>query len=194
MSFRSLSPLCARRSSSAWLLATCTLLSTSVLAGPPDAALIKRGAQLVGLGSCMDCHAPLKMGPNGPEKDLSRGLSGHPETLKLPAPPPLNDAWNWVGSASMTAFTGPWGTSYASNITPDLATGIGGWREKDFILAMRTGKHAGVGRPIMPPMPWQGLAQLPDRDLKAIYAYLMAQPPVQNRVPNYTPPAGPTHP
>ena len=66
---------------------------------------------------------------------------------------------------------------------------MGGWKEKDFIQAMRTGKHIGVARPILPPMPWQGLAALPDWDLRAIYAYLMAQPAVKNKVPDYAPPA-----
>ena len=49
---------------------------------------------------------------------------------------------------------------------------------------MRTGKHLGVARPILPPMPWQALSGLPEKDLRAIYAYLMSQPPVKNRVPD----------
>ena len=57
---------------------------------------------------------------------------------------------------------------------------------------MRTGKHLGVARPILPPMPWQALASLPEKDLQAIYAYLMAQPAVKNRVPDYAPPAATT--
>ena len=88
----------------------------------------------------------------------------------------------------MTAFVGPWGVTYAANLTPDRETGIGAWREKDFVQAMRTGKHVGVARPILPPMPWQAISTLSDRDLRAIYAYLMAQPAVKNKVPDYIPP------
>lgn len=170
-------------------LATAGLLHASAFAEGRDSSQIRRGALLVGIGGCMDCHTPLKMGANGPEKDVARGLSGHPEELKLPTPPQLNAAWNWTGSASLTAFTGPWGTTYASNLTPDRETGIGNWKEKDFIQAMRTGKHLGAGRPIMPPMPWQSLAGLPTAELRAVYAYLMSRPAVKNRVPEYVPPA-----
>lgn len=166
----------------------CVFVSSSAGAEGRDAAQIKRGGQLVAFGDCVTCHTPFKMGANGPEKDMARGLSGHPEELKLSAPPSLNGEWNWAGSATMTAFVGPWGISYAANLTPDRETGIGAWREKEFIQAMRSGKHLGVARPIMPPMPWQSIATLPDRDLRAMFAYLMAQPPVKNRVPDYAPP------
>ena len=165
------------------------LLNPAAFAEGHDAALIKRGALLVGIGGCMDCHTPFKMGPNGPEKDMARGLSGHPEALKLPAPPKLEAEWNWAGSASMTAFVGPWGVTYSANLTPDPETGIGQWRERDFIESMRTGKHLGVTRPIMPPMPWQALSHLTEDDLRAMFRYLQTVPPVHNRVPDYQPPA-----
>ncbi len=171
----------------------CGLLhSSATLADGGNAAQIKRGALLVAAGDCVTCHTPFKMGANGPEKDMSRGLSGHPEQLKLGSPPKLDGDWNWAGSATMTAFVGPWGTTYAANLTPDRETGIGSWKEKDFVQAMRTGKHVGVARPIMPPMPWQAIGQLPDSDLRAIYAYLQAQPAVKNNVPEYAPPANAT--
>lgn len=170
----------------------CTFLAAAAHAEAGDTALRQRGAALVGFGGCVDCHTPFKMGANGPEKDVSRGLSGHPEALRLPPPPKLEGAWNWAGSATMTAFVGPWGMTYASNLTPDRETGIGAWRERDFIQAMRTGKHVGVARPILPPMPWQALSTLSDKDLRAIYAYLMAQPAVKNKVPEYVPPPAAT--
>jgi len=166
----------------------CALLPTPARAeahGP----LVARGAQLAAYGGCVDCHTPFKAGPNGPEKDVSRGLSGHPAELVLPPPPRVEGAWNWAGSASMTAFVGPWGTTYASNLTPDRETGIGAWREQDFILAMRNGRHLGNGRPILPPMPWQSIGSLSDRDLRALFAYLKSRPPVKNKVPEYAPPA-----
>ena len=161
-----------------------TLIAQTTFAEARDSKLIKRGELLVTVGGCVDCHTPFKMGANGPEKDMDRGLSGHPEDLKLTPPPRLNAEWNWAGSATMTAFVGPWGVTYAANLTPDRETGIGAWKEKDFVQAMRTGKHLGATRPILPPMPWQALSRLPETDLRAIYAYLMAQPAVKNKVPD----------
>jgi len=164
------------------------LVAGPALAGQESAA-IKRGAYLVHFGGCADCHTPLKIGPKGPEKDMSLSFAGHPEKFRPSASPKLSEGdWNWAGATSMTAFVGPWGVSYSANLTPDPETGIGKWSADDFIKAMRTGKHAGVGRPIMPPMPWQGLGQLKDGDLRAIYAYLKAQPAIRNQVPEYQPP------
>lgn len=172
------------------LLAAAATLALNVnpaAAGGGDAALLRRGALLVGIGGCVDCHTPLQMGAQGPQRDMSRGLSGHPEDLPLPPPPTLSASWNWAGSATTTAFVGPWGTTYASNLTPDRATGIGAWSAQDFSAALRDGRKHGGARPLLPPMPWQALAGLPERDLRAIYAYLMAQPAVANRVPDYQP-------
>lgn len=150
---------------------------------PQTASLVQRGAYLVNFAGCADCHTPLKMGPRGPEPDLSRTLSGHPESMSMPPAPKTEGPWNWSGAATLTAFAGPWGVSYASNLTPDKDTGIGLWRLEDFVDAMRTGKHMGAGRPILPPMPWQGVGKLSDEDLRALYSYLMSVPPVKNRVP-----------
>ncbi len=104
----------------------------------------------------------MKMGPKGPEPDMTMALSGHPEKLVMPPPPKLDGPWGWVGSSSNTAFAGPWGITYAINLTSDPDTGIGKWREEDFVLAIKTGKHLGVGRPIMPPMPWPAYKNLSD--------------------------------
>lgn len=147
-----------------------------------------RGAYWIAAFGCEDCHTPLKTGPNGPEPDLSRRLSGHPEQLKLPPPPQTDGAWLWFGSATNTAFAGPWGISYAINLTPDKETGLGNWKEDDFIRALKTGKHAGVGRPIMPPMPWQALSHLDENDLRIMFRYLQTVPPIRNRTPNYQSP------
>ena len=64
-----------------------------VVGGPPLWAaseggdLVARGAYLMAASGCADCHTPMKMGPKGPEPDLSRHFSGHPEQLKLSPPP-----------------------------------------------------------------------------------------------------------
>lgn len=163
-------------------------LTPAISSAAGNPAEIKRGAQLVDYGGCKDCHTPFRMGPKGPEKDEARGLSGHPADLPGATPPKLDAHWNWAGSATMTAFVGPWGMSYSSNLTPDKETGIGTWRVGDFIQAMRTGKHLGAGRPIVPPMPWQSVGTLSDKDLQAIFAYLMSRPAISNRVPDYVPP------
>jgi hypothetical protein len=172
-----------------------TVLVLALTATPALAAelspLVKRGKFIVQSGGCNDCHTPLRMGPNGPEPDMTRMLSGHPENVVLPPPPPLTEAWNNVGSASGTAYAGPWGITFAFNLTPDLETGIGKWREKDFVQALKTGKHMGVGRPIQPPMPWESYRHLSEADLKAAFAYLKSIPAIRNRVPDYVPPKNP---
>ncbi len=142
-----------------------------------------RGQYLVMVGGCGDCHTPMKMGPEGPQPDTSRLLSGHPSDLQVTAAPQLAEPWGWAGTSTLTAFGGPWGVSFAANLTPDPETGIGSWTEEDFVQAMKTGKHHGSDRQILPPMPWQNLAQMRDRDLAAIFRYLKSIPPIQNRVP-----------
>jgi cytochrome c553 len=152
---------------------------------------VERGRYLVQSIGCGDCHTPKKMGPNGPEPDVSRLLSGHPESEKLPAPPPSKGPWIASVAGDMTAWAGPWGVSYTANLTPDQNTGIGIWTEQMFIDALRKGKHMGVSRPILPPMPWQSFRNLSDEDLKGIFAYLKSLPPVRNHVPDPLPPAAP---
>ena len=53
----------------------------------PRTSAVERGRYLVNVIGCSDCHTPKKMGPQGPELDESRLLSGHPEGSALPAPP-----------------------------------------------------------------------------------------------------------
>ena len=69
-------------------------------------------------------------------------------------------------------------------MTPEKLTGTGIWTEEMFIQTLRTGKHWGVSRPILPPMPWQNYAQATDEDLKSIYAYLRTVQPIKNQVPD----------
>jgi len=152
------------------------------------ATQVERGKYLVTVMGCNDCHTPHNMGPNGPEPDMSRMLSGHPESAQLSPPPQFSDDWMLIGSTDFTAFYGPWGTSYAANLTPDENTGIGIWDEQMFIDTLRNGRHMAQGRPILPPMPWNWYSNLTDDDLKAVYAYLRSIPTVSNRVPDPLPP------
>jgi hypothetical protein len=145
---------------------------------------IARGKDLVWSIGCNDCHTPKKMGPKGPELDTARLLSGHREDAGLPRPPALPEGpWGVVTSMEFTAWSGPWGISYAFNLTPDENTGLGIWTEEMFLRALRTGRHMGTSRQILPPMPWEVYGRLGDEDLKSIYAYLRSIPPVSNRVP-----------
>jgi mono/diheme cytochrome c family protein len=150
----------------------------------PVAEKVARGKYLVTISGCNDCHTPLKMGPKGPEPDLSRELSGHPASVVMPAPPKGEGPWLWSGAATNTAFAGPWGVSYARNLTPDQVSGLGIWDEAMFIKTLRTGRHMGVSRPLLPPMPWFNYAKMSDDDLKAVYAYLRTIKPVRNEVPD----------
>jgi hypothetical protein len=160
----------------------------SLSAGDPQQARIERGEYLVTVLSCNDCHTPFKMGDHGPEPDMSRMLSGHPQEIGALTQPELKEPWIWAGTGTNTAFAGPWGITYAFNLTPDNHTGLGIWTEEMFIKAIRTGKHFGEARQIQPPMPWPWFAKLTDEDLKSVYAYLRSIPPVQNMVPDYQPP------
>lgn len=144
---------------------------------------VERGAKLVSTMGCNDCHTPWKMGPRGPEMDMSRALTGHPAEMQMPPAPPASGPWIAHVSATNTAWAGPWGVSFTANLTPDKETGLGAWTEDMFIATMRTGRHQGKGRQILPPMPYWMLGNLEDEDLKSIFAYLQSLPPVKNRVP-----------
>jgi hypothetical protein len=155
-----------------------------------DDVPVARGRYLVTLGGCNDCHTPKLLKPTGPVPDSSRFLSGHPGDTKLPPVPPGvlgPDRWGALVNPGLTAWAGPWGVSFTANLTPD-ATGLGSWSAEQFIQTMRTGKHLGIGRPILPPMPWYDIGQLTDEDLRAIFAFLRTVKPVQNAVPAPLPP------
>jgi hypothetical protein len=180
-------------------IAGCMIIGLLSLLFTPDASfaaeqkaaggkksLIERGLYLVTAGGCNDCHSPKKMTPNGPVPDEARLLSGHPAGEKLPEVPPNlfgPDKWGAITNNNLTAWVGPWGISYTSNLSPDPETGIGVWNEELFIRILRSGKFMGSGRDILPPMPWYSYAKLTDADLKAIFAYLKSLKPVKNPVP-----------
>jgi mono/diheme cytochrome c family protein len=164
--------------------------SAASTSAPGEGGAVSRGKYLVTIGGCNDCHTPWKVGPTGPQPDMSRMLSGHPEGLAMPPAPKLGEgAWVTAVAGSMTAWSGPWGVSFTANLTPDAETGIGKWTEKDFMDTIRTGRHLGRGRQILPPMPWFNYAEMSDDDLRAVFAYLKSIPPVRNRVPAPLPPA-----
>jgi mono/diheme cytochrome c family protein len=154
-------------------------------AAAPAVSQVERGHMLIIGGGCHDCHTPKKMGPNGPEADMSKMLSGHPESAGVPKPnkPQPGSPWAIHINEHLTAWNGAWGVSFAANLTPDMNTGLGIWTEDMFVAALKQGKHMGKSRPILPPMPWNWYGQLPEEDLRAMFAYLKSIPAVSNRVP-----------
>jgi len=146
---------------------------------PPPGVSVERGNYFVTVQDCNGCHTPFKNG----EPDMTRMLSGHPETINVNPRPQLPAPFETAITGTNTAWAGPWGLSITTNLTPDRATGTGSWTEQMFINAIRTGRKGGSGRPLLPPMPYFNLASLSDDDIKAVFAYLRSLPPVHNRVP-----------
>jgi mono/diheme cytochrome c family protein len=169
-----------------------TYASTPSTAAGPNAEQVRRGKYLVTTSGCNDCHTPFKLGPNGPEPDMSRMLSGHPEQLLITAPAKVQDApWVMSSAGTNTAHSGPWGVSFTANLTPDPETGIGKWTFRNFKDTIRSGRHFGRGRAVLPPMPIAMYRHMTDEDLAAVFAYLQSIPAVNNRVPEPLPPAAP---
>ena len=153
-------------------------------------ALVKQGEYLVGIMGCHDCHSPKRMGPNGPELIPELLLSGYPGERPLVRGDlkSLPPGWAMLNE-DLTSFIGPWGRSFAANLTSD-PTGIGNFTEEQFRKALTQGKFMGVdnGRMLLPPMPWQNFVNIKDEDLKAIFLYLKSTRPVKNVVPGPIPP------
>jgi hypothetical protein len=158
-----------------------TAMSPAKAAESPD--IVARGKYLVTTSGCNDCHTPWKVGDNGPEPDMTRMLSGHPQSFQLPPPPKPEGPWLVAAAATNTAWSGPWGISYTANLTPDPETGLGKWTLRNFMDTIRTGRHLGRGRPVLPPMPIPMYKNFVDADLEAIYTYLRTIPAITNQVP-----------
>ena len=175
---------------SAAVLALSLTAALAIAATGVDPEKLARGKYLVTVAGCIDCHTPWKMGANGPEPDMTRMLSGHPQDMALPPPPRhVEGPWIVTAAATNTAWSGPWGVSFTANLTPDPETGVlRDFTEQQFIQTMRTGRHQGQGRRILPPMPWPLIGKMTDDDLKAVFAYLRQIPAVKNKVPDPIPP------
>jgi mono/diheme cytochrome c family protein len=157
------------------LATVCVLSLATSPALRAQSEQIERGKYLVGITGCHDCHSP-KL--EGMKPDPSRILSGRPQTTKLPSSAP----GEVHASEDLTAWTGGWGQSVASNLTPDPATGLGmRYTEAKFVATMRSGKKP-EGVAVMPPMPVDVYVNMKDDDLKAIYAYLKTVKPIRNAV------------
>lgn len=154
-----------------------------VAAKPEDT--INHGEYLVKIMGCNDCHSPKKMGPNGPEVIAELMLSGYPSDRPIVKfTDPLIKEGFGMFYPDLTAAAGPWGVSFAGNLTPD-ESGLGNWTAEQFKKALTQGKSKGMdnGRMLLPPMPWYNYTELPDEEVNAIFAYLKSIKPVKNIVP-----------
>ncbi len=173
-----------------------TVITRPVIASQTDyggfPTQVKWGEHLVTILGCNDCHTPKKMTAEGPVLDSSLLLSGHSGQMPVVQVDRVQAQKNgMVATNDLTSWVGPWGISYAANLTSD-PTGLGNWTADRFMLAMRKGAFMGMPntRTILPPMPWQDFAAMTDGELKAIFAYLESTRPVHNNVLAADPPAG----
>jgi mono/diheme cytochrome c family protein len=122
-----------------------------------DDAQTARGAYLVTMGGCTDCHT---QGYLLGKPDESKYLGGSDVGFEIPG---------------LGVFVG-------RNITPDKETGIGNWTAEQIVTAIQTGQRPD-GRQLAPIMPWQALAKLTPEDAGAVAAFLKSVKPVSNAVP-----------
>jgi hypothetical protein len=168
---------------SAVFVSGALVIPQAIAQATPPADKAARGKYLVTTSGCHDCHTPWVVGPKGPEPDMTRALSGHPADMAVPPAPKPVGPWIMSTAATNTAFAGPWGVSFTANLTPDAETGLGKWSQKNFTDTIRTGRHMGRGRAVLPPMPIPVYRNFTDADLESIFAYLQTIPAVNNRVP-----------
>jgi mono/diheme cytochrome c family protein len=119
-------------------------------------ASVQRGRYLVRIGGCNDCHTPGYMAKAG----------NVPED-------------QWLTGTSL-GFSGPWGTTYASN----LRRLLGAMDEDSWV------RLAGAIK-TRPPMPWFNLRDMSEKDLRAIHRYVRSLPANDTPVPDYVPPGRP---
>jgi len=156
---------------------------------------VEWGEHLVLIGGCHDCHTPKKMTNHGPVLDTALFLSGHPSNMpRIDIDRKEIEAKGLAVAMDLTEWVGPWGISFSANLTPD-PTGIGNWTEDQFIYALRNGTAKGIpgSRPILPPMPWEMIANMTDDEMKAVFAYLKSIKPINNLVPAPLPPTSVTN-
>jgi mono/diheme cytochrome c family protein len=143
------------------LLAVSCARQTGSAATMTQEDKIARGKYLAIGSSCADCHTP-------------GFFYGAPDTNR------------WL-SGSEIPWQGPWGVTYARNLTPHPETGLGSWTEDQIVTALKTG-HRPDGSPLLPPMPWQNISNYSDEDLHCLATYLKSIPPVEHKVPDRLPP------
>lgn len=135
----------------------CTQRQPDTTTSPQTTAAmtpLQRGEYLVAVTGCNDCHTP---GTFYGAPDFKRTLAG-----------------------SELGWQGPWGVSYASNLTPDPETGLGSYTDAEIERALRSGVKKN-GSPIMPPMPWPSYTRFSPEDMSALIVYLRSIPPIKHK-------------
>jgi mono/diheme cytochrome c family protein len=169
-----------------------TLTASNVMYGGFKSEVLW-GKHLVTIGGCGHCHTPKKMTAMGPVPDMAIQLSGHPVNAPVPD---INrkemEGKGLIVTNDLTVWIGPWGVSYAANLTPD-ESGIGNWTSAQFIKAIREQKFQGLDgtRPLLPPMSFVAEdmnSVMSDAELEAVFAYLKSIKPIHNLVPQPQPP------
>ena len=113
-----------------------------------------RGRYMVIVGGCNDCHTAGFAARAGdvPERE-------------------------WLKGGGNLGFSGPWGTTYGSNLRLVLAK----MTEAQWVRYAKDLKTR-------PPMPWFNLNQWTDADLRAFYKYVRGLGPPGEPVPAFVPP------
>jgi mono/diheme cytochrome c family protein len=129
-------------------LAALALLAGPAAAQPPGGDLVSRGKYVFAAAAGCGCHT--EKGKVEPGKTLNAGGR---------------------------RYDGPFGTVYATNITPDRQTGIGGWTDDQIIAGIRLGRRPN-GERLVPVHPYPVFNGIAETDLRALVAYLRSVPPV----------------
>ena len=170
-------PILASKAVPWFVLAVCAAAAVGLACAKPEGAApeggsaapaamtradsLALGKRMTTVAGCNDCHTP---GTFYGSMDTTRTLAG-----------------------SEVGWTGPWGTSYPRNLTPDAETGIGTWTADQIVIALREGRRPD-GTPLLPPMPWPMYVAFTDVELYSIAAYLKSLPAVSHAVPKVVPP------
>lgn len=145
-------------------LGGCSLFRASV--GPAADIQIPRTPERVARGAylanhvmaCVACHSPLT-------------AAGTPQPGMFGA-----------GGRLFGKKNGLPGAIYSSNLTPDMATGLGNWSDGEVLRAIREGV-AKDGTALFPIMPYPNYRNMSDADAEAIVAYLRTLKPVKHPLP-----------
>jgi cytochrome c553 len=125
----------------------------------PSATPVERGSYLVTIATCAECHTIAKDGVPMPGMSFAGGQTFEIPGLERPV--------------------------FSANITSD-PSGIAHYDEALFINTLRTGQMG--GRTLNHVMPFEFFKNMTDEDLRDIFAFIKAQPPVKHRVSNTDPP------
>lgn len=137
----------------------------TVVTGPVKTDRAAYGEYLTNIGGCRSCHTPSEKGKPIEGREFAGG----------------------------ELFRFPFAQVASANITPDPETGIGQWTEDYFVQRFALQRtYVEKGSPTVKPeqftlMPWLGLSQMEESDLRAIYTYLHRQPAVSNKVDKHPP-------